>query len=507
LACGLDTAFGLLDRQTSPQLRKFYEASSSASQGHQGNFPPACAGFLAPSSPLSLDLGIMRPLHFLWGHILGQRAFVLNQNAGNLLENFFISAVVSILVIRLYIRVFAATPVTTQLTMRLATERSMVDLHFAHVLWGGLFMLAGIILALAFLGRSTRELAAILGGIGFGAFIDQLGKFITLDNDYFFQPAIALIYLSLVLFFIIIRAFQRPRHISRRYALANALEITKLSVIGDAHPEDRAKALALLDQFPSSDPEIDMVRQGLHRMEAAPHPRPHILERPRRLLNHTARQLVEEGWFTSAVIIFFVFQSLANLYQTLAALAWTGVLAGWLAAIVLAILALIALRLRSHLLQTTASVGIISIAVAASLLILVYQQEAPRNLGDVLRPMAPAIEAGTGLPSRVFNLMGVLQVVSPIISNVLVVIGILSIWHSRVTAYRLFQQSVLVSILLTQVFIFHEHQLTGVVGLAPNLVILGILRFLIRQEEAGVKLAAEMQVDSTKAAAGAEQRS
>ena len=61
-------------------------------------------------------------------------------------------------------------------------------LHIAHMLWGGLLMLVALVLLLAFLGRFAHQLGALLGGFGFGTFIDELGKFITRDNDYFYRP-------------------------------------------------------------------------------------------------------------------------------------------------------------------------------------------------------------------------------------------------------------------------------------------------------------------------------
>jgi hypothetical protein len=415
--------------------------------------------------------------------ILGHWVFVRNERAGNLLENFFISAVIAILVIRLYIRVFAGTPVTTQLILRVATQSTTADFHIAHVLWGGLLMLVALILALAFLSRSARELTAILGGVGFGVFIDELGKFITRDNNYFFQPSIALIYLTLVLLFILTRVFQRPRPLSQREALANALEVAKLSAIRDAGPEDRAHALRLLEGYSSPDPVTDMVRQVLLYEEETPHRQPNLLGQVKMMLSHLYQRLTGTWWFPHFVVAFFIFQSVASLYETLTTITWSQVLAVSLGASVLAVVVLYAFRRRSSFFQTMASVGIILAAIAVALLLLTYQREPPRPLSQWLNPAASNVEAGTGFPHRLIDLIEVLRLTSPVISNVLVVFGILFIWHSRLTAYRLFYYAVLVSILLTQFFVFHEDQLLGVVGLLPNLLILAILRYLTRQEE------------------------
>jgi hypothetical protein len=80
--------------------------------------------------------------------------------------------------------------------------------HIAHMLWGGLLMLVSLVMILHYWNPSVRRMAAFISGIGFGLFIDELGKFITKDNDYFFKPTIAIIY---VIFVIIYLSFRRMR--------------------------------------------------------------------------------------------------------------------------------------------------------------------------------------------------------------------------------------------------------------------------------------------------------
>ena len=73
------------------------------------------------------------------------------------------------------------------------------SLHIAHMLWGGLFLLVAMIIVLYFHGHRAKIIGSVLSGIGFGFFIDELGKFITADNDYFYQPTPMIIYIIFVL--------------------------------------------------------------------------------------------------------------------------------------------------------------------------------------------------------------------------------------------------------------------------------------------------------------------
>jgi len=52
-------------------------------------------------------------------------------------------------------------------------------LYIAHMLWGGLLMLAASVLLLALLGSRSLGFAAALAGIELGTFIDELGRFIS----------------------------------------------------------------------------------------------------------------------------------------------------------------------------------------------------------------------------------------------------------------------------------------------------------------------------------------
>jgi hypothetical protein len=101
-------------------------------------------------------------------------------------ETLIIAGVATVLMIR------------TQLWLTNYPQLGGHGLHIAHLLWGGLFMLLAIGLLLTFAGRPVLRAAAIVGGVGFGFFIDELGKFVTADNNYFYRPAAALIYLIFV---------------------------------------------------------------------------------------------------------------------------------------------------------------------------------------------------------------------------------------------------------------------------------------------------------------------
>ncbi len=87
------------------------------------------------------------------------------------------------------------------------------EIHIAHVLWGGLIMFLALLILLLYSNRHIHTFAACLSGIGVGLFIDEVGKFITQENDYFYPIAAPIIYvffLLTLLVYIIVRRSRKP---------------------------------------------------------------------------------------------------------------------------------------------------------------------------------------------------------------------------------------------------------------------------------------------------------
>jgi hypothetical protein len=158
-----------------------------------------------------------------------------NAEAPLLLESFFIAAVGSFLGIRWFLALTGYPRIGSN------------GIHIAHMLWGGLLMLLAVMLLLAFLDRSVEHLAAVIAGLGFGTFIDEIGKFITSDNNYFYRPAIALIYGLFVVAFLVARTLIGQRPLSENEALANALDLLARRPDGPIEPDDRAQIQRLLE--------------------------------------------------------------------------------------------------------------------------------------------------------------------------------------------------------------------------------------------------------------------
>ena len=113
------------------------------------------------------------------------------------------------------------------------------ELHVAHALFGGVFLFAAAVVPLALAGRTAYRIAAIFGGIGIGLFIDEIGKFITTQNDYFYPAAAPLIYATFLLSVLIYLRVRRRVEPDPRTQLLTALQLVEEAVDGDLQDHER----------------------------------------------------------------------------------------------------------------------------------------------------------------------------------------------------------------------------------------------------------------------------
>lgn len=219
--------------------------------------------------------------------------FVRNSDAPELIELFLVAGVASVLAIRGFL---AATGYP---------QLGGDGLHIAHMLWGGLFMAIALLVLFAALGRIAQRLAATLGGIGFGTFIDELGKFITSDNDYFYEPTIGLIYISFIAIFLVLEAFRRQQP-GPAEALANAFNKLELAAGRPIDAATKQDTLALLARCDGADPVVRGLTAFVHGIVPQPVPDMNFYFRARDFAVQLYSRVVLSRWFRPAIIAFFL---------------------------------------------------------------------------------------------------------------------------------------------------------------------------------------------------------
>lgn len=161
---------------------------------------------------------------------------------------------------------FALTVVVTRIFLEMAGYPQVGNsvLHIAHAIWGGLLLFVAVMVTLVVANRWAFTLSAVLSGIGVGLFIDEVGKFITQKNDYFFPPAAPLIYslfLLLVLFFLLLRG--RNRHGPRSSMYQALLGLTDV-LDNDLDPHEREHLLVQLSNGRlASEPHVALLAEQL----------------------------------------------------------------------------------------------------------------------------------------------------------------------------------------------------------------------------------------------------
>lgn len=327
--------------------------------------------------------------------------------ARDLLELFFLSAVTSLLAVRFYLYVTGYPQVGGG------------SLHIAHMLWGGILMLVAMTLSLSFIGHRTQMLTALIGGVGFGVFIDELGKFITKDNNYFFEPTIGILYALFVVLYLTFNFLSRRQRLTSREYHLNALVELEEAVALDMDREEKARVLELLDK---ADPKSLITKQLkilLTKVKTVPPEQPNVLARVKKWIDHNYQRFWKARRSNGLVRVFFVVEVVL-----------------FLAAVIYA----------------------------------AYNNF--DNIGDLF--------FGKASYSK-FLLVG--EFASAAVAAGFVAFGLYRFKDSRIEAFEQFRRATLVNIFLTEFFIFSREQFGALPGFAFNVVLLVLVNFVLRQEK------------------------
>jgi len=334
------------------------------------------------------------------------KLFYRNIHARDHLEIFLVSAISSLLLLRFFLYL-AGYP-----------QVGGGSLHIAHMLYGGLLMLAAIVLALTFLGARIQRLSAFVGGLGFGIFIDELGKFLTKDNNYFFRPTIGLIYAIFMILYLIFNFLSRANRLTSREYELNALAQFEEAILNDLDPTEKRRLAQLLAKSDERSPVVQELTELLARIETVAASEPHWY---RRLLNRADAH-----------------------YEKL-------------------------LRRRG----TRRLIGFIFVAEAIIFLIAVlgtfFNQF--NDVGAIFRST-----------DTYTNRLLIGQLIASAVAGGFAIAGAIKILDSRLQAFDLFRRATLINLLLTEFFIFSRTQFHAIPGFLANLVLLLALRYAINEE-------------------------
>jgi len=121
------------------------------------------------------------------------------------------------------------------------------ELHIAHVLWGGLILFIAALLPLLFTNQWIYTTSAVLSGVGVGLFMDEVGKFITQTNDYFYPPAAPIIYAFFLLVVLIYVDISRRKASDARTEMYYILQDFEEVLDHDLSEEEQKDILSHLD--------------------------------------------------------------------------------------------------------------------------------------------------------------------------------------------------------------------------------------------------------------------
>ena len=195
-------------------------------------------------------------------------------------------------------------------------SRKPGGIHISHSIYGGFAMMIALTFAIAFLGPATRWLVAIVGGFGFGWYVDELGKYVS-NAGYLFRPALSLIYIVFVLMFLVFN-LMASRAFTPDDAVLNALESLKLASLGTLDDRQRRDALRRLERIgPTGSSFVDRVHELLADAPASPPVPPGRMRRLRSTIRSRYTEWTHRHSFTIVIDVFFFVLAISTLGEFL----------------------------------------------------------------------------------------------------------------------------------------------------------------------------------------------
>ena len=334
------------------------------------------------------------------------RIFIRSSASRGLFDLFLVSAVSSILLLRFYLDLTGYPSI------------GGTKYHVAHVLWGGILMMIAFVLNFAFLGKAIQRVVALVGGVGFGVFIDEIGKLITRDNDYFFRPAVGIIYAIFVALYLAVSFLTREQKLSSEEYQLNALRQLEEAVHQDMDAHERASTRQLLLR---ADQQSALTKKLLQLLKSLP-------------VTSSAKQ---------------------GAYRRLRSRFAVGYARLW---------------------ERRASSGLIRWFFVLETMVFVAAVVGPlyADVSDVQSFFAGKADYGHSL------VIG--QAVTTAVSVMCVVFGLAWLSKSRLHAFEWFRRATLINLLLTQFFEFSRVEFTALPGFIFSLILLAIIDAVIAEE-------------------------
>jgi hypothetical protein len=343
---------------------------------------------------------------------------VKRENASELILTVLISAVFSLLGARLFLELTGYW------------QLGQGNWHIAHALWGGLIMTGGMCLELIFHGSKIKKVTAVIFGLGLGSFLDEIGKYLSKDNNYFFQPAIIFMYIIFIILFLVYRYLEKSTSKDKStllYQVINQLEDVAEDDIDLKEKDKMLFKLKMVAEDKSNQKTVELARKLIELVKSIP-----------------ANKIDKEGFYH------LVYQWGKRYFYN----------------------KIFRRKLVLNILLILAGLYIVT-GVADSLFLL------PRfRQNELFEWWFGGLDLLTKSSATLFGLKSL----SDVITSVLFIFGIYwVIKRKKRRGINFFQYGLLVNIFLTSVFRFYFEQFSGVFGLAVSIVIYNGLSRLKRE--------------------------